>query len=57
MENKLDCEVDGVNTGLELLDVTGAEWGLVERWWRVGLRGEGVVPYGCALLKLYAGSI
>ena len=55
IEKRLDCELDGVRTGL-VLKMTGDDCGLEGRYkWEV--RGEGVVPYGRALLKLYAGSM
>jgi hypothetical protein len=55
IEKRLDCELDGVKTGL-VLKVTGDDCGL-ERWGEWDVRRDGVVPYGCALLKLYAGSM
>lgn len=54
IEKRLDWELDGVKVALEG-KVTGEDCGLVEKL-KCDVRGEGVVPYGCALLKLYAGS-
>jgi len=52
MEKRLDWELDGVKVDLE----TGDDWGLAEKEnWAV--LGDGVEPYGCALWKLYAGSM
>lgn len=51
--SKLDTELDGVRTGLEAY-VGGEDCGLVKL--NVEVRGDGVVPYGCALLKLYLGA-
>jgi hypothetical protein len=50
IEKRLDCELDGVNIAFEL---GGDDCGLEIGKWE--LLGEGVLPYGCALLKLYAG--
>jgi len=44
IENKLDCELDGVRTSF-VADGTGDECGRVIGN-KVGVRDEGVVPYG-----------
>jgi hypothetical protein len=50
IEKRLDCELEGVKVGL----ATGDD---LDGWEKYEVLDEGVVPYGCALLKLYAGSI
>jgi hypothetical protein len=55
MEKRLDWEVEGVRLGL-VLNTTGDDWGLVGAEYFED-RGDGVVPYGWALEKLYAGSM
>ncbi len=49
MEKRLDCELEGVKVDF----VTGDDL----EGWQKDVVLEGVVPYGCALLKLYAGSM
>lgn len=53
IEKRLDWELEGVKVALETV---GDDCGLAEyENWEI--RGDGVVPYGCALWKLYAGSM
>lgn len=53
IENRLDCELEGVRVGLVL---AGEESDPVY-WLKLDVRGEGVLPYGLAVRKLYAGSM
>jgi hypothetical protein len=57
IEKRLDWELEGVKVGLVLArKETEGAWYLGS--WNMSLAArEGVVPYGCALLKLYAGSM
>lgn len=53
IEKRLDCEVEGVRVGLVVVGEDSD--GLKERV--SNARGDGVVPYGFAVRKLYAGSM
>lgn len=52
IEKRLDWEVEGVKVAM----LYGYDCAL-EGWKYVEVLVGGVVPYGCALLKLYAGSM